>query len=86
LKIQGFKALQGIQGKIAVAIKMYFRSRVTRLGELSPSGRLFSLGSLLKVTEGAYVNFLAYFFHSINYVLNLTKNGLGYTLGDFFTN
>jgi hypothetical protein len=29
---------------------------------------------------------LAYFFHSINYVLNLTKNGLGYTLGDFFTN
>jgi hypothetical protein len=26
------------------------------------------------------------FFHSKNYVQNLTKNGLGYTLGDYFKN
>jgi hypothetical protein len=32
------------------------------------------------------LNFLGYFFPTENYVLNLTKDGLGYTLGDFFTN
>jgi hypothetical protein len=32
------------------------------------------------------LNYLGFFFHGKNLVSNLTKNGLGYTLGDFFTN
>jgi hypothetical protein len=30
-------------------------------------------------------NFLLAFFHGTSYVLILTNNGLGYSLGDFFT-
>jgi hypothetical protein len=35
-------------------------SRVTRLGEFIPIGRLFSFGSFLKITEGAH--FFGYFY------------------------
>jgi hypothetical protein len=30
---------------------MYIENRGTRLGEISPTGRLFSLGSFMKMTE-----------------------------------
>jgi hypothetical protein len=32
-----------------------------------------------------YIKYFGYFFHSTSYVLILTKHGLGYILGDFFT-
>jgi hypothetical protein len=57
---------------------------VARLGEFSPIGQLFSLGSVLKITEGGH--FLATFFHGTGNVLILTNHWLGYILGDFFTN
>jgi hypothetical protein len=69
------------------------------LGEFSPIGRLFSLGScflwevvffgqlfslgsFLKIIKAAQLLCL----HGNIYVFVLTKNGLGYILGDFFTN
>jgi hypothetical protein len=56
-------------------------SRGTRLGEFSPIGRLFSLGSFKKVhTEGAQI-FGANFFHGNCYELLVTKGGCGYKLG-----
>jgi hypothetical protein len=42
------------------------------------------LGSFLKTTEGAQIIWLL-FFQVNRDVLVLTKNGLGYILGDFFT-
>jgi hypothetical protein len=67
-------------------------SRVTRLGEVWPIGRLLmyintyvcNLGCLLKITELDLIFGLLYLFS--NYVLILTKYGLGFVLGDFFTN
>jgi hypothetical protein len=38
-------------------------ARVTRLGEFSPNGRLFTMGSFLKIAEVAHI-FRGYFFHS----------------------
>jgi hypothetical protein len=55
------------------------------LGEFSPKARLFTLGSFSKITQGAE-KFGAILFQRIDYVLILTKNGLGYILGDLFTN
>jgi hypothetical protein len=52
------------------------------LGELSPIGQLFSLGSFLKITNGARI-FGQLFFHRKNNASDLTKNGLGYILGSF---
>jgi hypothetical protein len=61
------------------------RVRVTRLDEFSPFGRLFSLGSFLRLRK--YPKILGNFFRSSGFVvLILAKNGLGYILGDFFTN
>jgi hypothetical protein len=50
--------------------------RVTRLGEFSPNGRLFTVGPY----------FCATFSLSIDYLLIFKNNALGYILGDFFTN
>jgi hypothetical protein len=36
--------------------------------------------------EGAEKNFWSIFFRNKSYVINLTKKGLDYTLGDFFAN
>jgi hypothetical protein len=49
--------------------------RVTRLGNLSPIGRLVTLGSLLENCRST-PNF-GYFFHSKSYLLLFGKNGLG---------
>jgi hypothetical protein len=55
------------------------------LGEFSPNGRSLTLGSFLKIAVVA--QFLgATLFHSTSYVLIWAKQGLGYILGDFFTN
>jgi hypothetical protein len=59
--------------------------RVTRFGEISAYGRLFSLGIFLKNTRNG-LHIWATFPHSIDYELNLTKKRLGNILGDFLTN
>jgi hypothetical protein len=56
--------------------------RVTRLGEFSPIGRLNTLGIFVKITE----IFGLLFSRGKSCLLIFTKNGLGYILGDFFTN
>jgi hypothetical protein len=61
-------------------------TRVTRLVEFSPIGRLFTLGSGLKITEVEHIFELPTFFHGASYAFILSKNGLGSILGDFFTN
>jgi hypothetical protein len=53
------------------------------LGEVSPIGQLFSLGNSSNYRRGP--NFWDTIFHGKSFVSNLTKNGLGYTLGDFFS-
>jgi hypothetical protein len=58
--------------------------RVTRCGNFSPIGRLFTLGGIHKIIEVAKL-FRATIFHGTSYVLMLTWNGLGCILGDFFT-
>jgi hypothetical protein len=59
-------------------------SSVTKLGEFSPIGRLFSLGIFFENYKRA--NILVYFFRGLNFELILAQNGLGYILGEFFTN
>jgi hypothetical protein len=56
-------------------------NRVTRLGEFSPIGRL---GNILG-NDGRSANSWATFCLETSYVF-FGKNGLGNTLGDFFTN
>jgi hypothetical protein len=56
-------------------------TRVTRLGEFSPVGRLFAPGRFLKITKVAQI--IVQFFHKLR-VNFLQGNGLGYILGDFF--
>jgi hypothetical protein len=58
-------------------------SRVTRLGEFLPNGRLISFGSFFNYRSGP--NFRATFFYGKSCVFILAKNRLGYILGDFFT-
>jgi hypothetical protein len=60
-------------------------TRVTRLGEFSPIGRLFSLGSSSKNCRSSQI-FWATIFCGKNYLLALTTTGLGYILGYFFKN
>jgi hypothetical protein len=59
--------------------------RVTRLGELSPFGRLFSLEFFLKLPTVRPNSWTSFVF-SKSYVLTLSKKGLDFILGDFFTN
>jgi hypothetical protein len=55
---------------------------VTGLGEVSLLGRLFSLGDYLRSIANSMATFSCIFM----YILILTYDVLGYTLGDFFTN
>jgi hypothetical protein len=59
--------------------------RVTRLGEFSPIVHLTTWISFSKITEAAQIWGL-FFTNGKICVPILTKNGLGYILGDFFTN
>jgi hypothetical protein len=61
------------------------KSRVTRLDDFSPIGQWLTFEGFLKNTKVAQKTWTN--FHSGNSsVLILTRNGLGYILGDFFTN
>jgi hypothetical protein len=60
-------------------------SRVTSLGEFSPIGWLLTLGSFL-MTEVCSSNLWTTFSQCISNVSILTKNGLSYIFGEFFTN
>jgi hypothetical protein len=64
-----------------LALHSKLESRVTRLGEFSPIGWLF--GQFLKIIPMTSPHFWATFFHGKGHALILTKNGLGYILGDF---
>jgi hypothetical protein len=69
--LNSFEKLNQISSPAALSIHMYIhrefcfeattRNRVTRLGEFSPIGRLFSLSSYLKITK--VPQFYSYFFH-----------------------
>jgi hypothetical protein len=52
-------------------------ARVTRLGEFSPNGRLFALGSYLKMKKVAHILGDS-LFHGEGYAIILTKNVLGF--------
>jgi hypothetical protein len=56
---------------------------VTGLGEFSPIGKLFSLGSFLKITEVAGTLGLR-FFHGTSYEMSFIKRGLA-TFWAFFS-
>jgi hypothetical protein len=56
---------------------------VTRSGEISPIGRLFSLGSFMKMTEVVRI-FCSSFLHGKCVVLILTKKCFGLHLGLYF--
>jgi hypothetical protein len=71
-----------VEGRFFFAIK----TRVTRLGEFSPVGRFIPLGGLLKLTEVAHLFVLLFTTLMVTYVLIFTKCGLGFNLGEFFTN
>jgi hypothetical protein len=58
-------------------------SRVTRLAEFSPDVRLFTLGSFFNCKSSPH--FFATFRLGTDHMLIFKKTGLGYTLGDFFT-
>jgi hypothetical protein len=59
-------------------------SRVTRLGGFSPIGWLFNSGSFWQLQKQP--TFFDYFFSPLRLCISFDKNGLGYVLGDFFTN
>jgi hypothetical protein len=60
--------------------------RAARLGEFLPNCRFFILGSFLKITYLSISNSWPTVFLSHRYVLFLSKIGLGYILGELFTN
>jgi hypothetical protein len=60
------------------------RNRVTGLGELLPVVKSFTLGRFLKIAKAARI-FSATFFYGKKLCIDVDKNGLGDTLGDFFT-
>jgi hypothetical protein len=55
---------------------------VTRLGENSPNGWLFALGSLMKILQK--YKFLGNFLPRVRLNINFDKNVLCYILGDIF--
>jgi hypothetical protein len=65
------------------ALLFSFETRVTRLGEFSPIGWLFTLGSFLKMTEVAQIFGLLFPNVSATYVLILTESGLGNSWASF---
>jgi hypothetical protein len=58
--------------------------RVTRFGEFSPLGRLYTLGHFFKTSLSSQ-NFGDTLFPRKSFVVKLTKYSLGFILGDSFT-
>jgi hypothetical protein len=55
-----------------------------QIGRIFAQRAIVYLGNFLKITYISSPNLYAIFPISIKHVLILTKNGLGYVLGDFF--
>jgi hypothetical protein len=62
---------------------LVFETRVTRLGNFSPTGYFFPLGIFLKITKVAPYFGLLFSTENVVYYI-LQKNGLDFILGDFF--
>jgi hypothetical protein len=64
----------------------FFRAydRVTRLDEFSPLGRIVTLEAFFENYRSSQ-NHWATVSRGKNYVIIMTKNGLGYILADFFS-
>jgi hypothetical protein len=60
-------------------------NRVTRLGEFSPNGQLFTMGSLMKIIEVAQIFLRILIRGKKSYILLLTKNGFGFTFWAIFS-
>jgi hypothetical protein len=56
------------------------KGRVTRLGEFSPNGQLFTLGSYMKITEASHIFGLPWL--SLN--IKLARKWFGLQFGRFF--
>jgi hypothetical protein len=56
-------------------------NRMTRFGEFSPIGWLFTLGTFLQITK-----VFGYFLKGLGHAFVSAKHGLGSILGDFFAN
>jgi hypothetical protein len=54
------------------------------LGDFLPIGQLFALGSFLKISKDP--EFWPTFYYGKSFAPILTKNGLGYILGEIFAN
>jgi hypothetical protein len=65
-------------------LQLFLSGRVTRLGENSPNGWLFALGSYMKIPEVAHI--FGLFVQMLSLSINFDKKGPGYILGEFFTN
>jgi hypothetical protein len=56
------------------------------VGAISPDGRLWTPVILLKITKSPKAFGILFSLVKIVYYAMLTKNGMGYMLGDFFAN
>jgi hypothetical protein len=56
--------------KLSMYLQRHVAVRVTKLGEFSPNGRLFTLGTLMKITKVAQTSVLL-FSRSVDYALIL---------------
>jgi hypothetical protein len=65
---------------------MHDQNRVTRLGEFSPIGRVTNFWGTFCENYISCTTSWATFFNGESCVLIIKKIGLGYILGDFFTN
>jgi hypothetical protein len=88
---QGSGLIQARLAGATVLLKRYLRKqgcnviiRVTRFGEFSPLGQLFTLDSLFKNFKSSTNCVLL--FNTVSFAVILTKEELGYIFGPFFTN
>jgi hypothetical protein len=71
----------------AVESKFLLVTRVTRLDDFSPIGRLITLGIYFCENYSKKAQIIGLrFSRGKSYALSFTKNGLGHILGYFFTN
>jgi hypothetical protein len=71
---------------LAMEMLVYFMARVTKLGEFSHNGRLFTLVNFLKIAEVAHI-FVPTFLcplHEYKGCINFDKKWFGLHFGRFF--
>jgi hypothetical protein len=77
-------ALSGASGlKVGFVFTVLGKDQGDQIGRILSHGRLFALGSGLKLAGVAHIYGML-FTTATSYILMLTKNCLGYILGDFF--